>query len=610
MWVHASTRQRFEQAYQDIARKINIPEWDNPKIDTLQVVFEWFEEAENGQWLMVLDNADDEDMFFTNPAADTEGLERTKSLVDYIPHDSKGFILITTRDNRVGQKLACGRPIVVQPMSSEEAIDLLRSRLERHINAADKDLKALTTTLDYVPLAITQAAAFMSQYNCTPADYLSMFRSDDSEMHGLLEEDVGDPRRDSQSQNSVIRTWKISFDLINKQNKRAAEMLSLMAVLDRQGITVSLLRTDTDREFDVKKALGTLQAFSLITPQKDGMAFEIHRLVHLATRKWLEVQGTKDFWEGQALKVVRDVFPVPEFESWITCEILLPHAQTVLKYGDMSINRTEHFALLANKVTMFYNDRGRYDAAYNLSLVTIDLAKSILGLDHLETLECMGVLAVTYYNLGHFKEAEKLDEQVLKTRTELLGAEHPDTLMAMNNLAITYNKTGHLKEAKKLGEQILKTRTELLGAEHPDTLLVMSNLAVTYSQTGHWKEAEKLQEQVLKTRTELLGAEHSDTLLAMSNLAITYRQTGHLKEAEKLHEQVIEMRTRVLGSEHPDTLESMHSLAYTYNKQGRRSEAIALMKDALRGRTKVLGAEHSGTLKSAELLEEWSGEGG
>lgn len=81
----------------------------------------------------------------------------------------------------------------------------------------------------------------------------------------------------------------MSFDLISKHKPRAAEMLSLMTVLDRQGIPENLLRQEKDRNIDFMTALGTLQAFALITAGVGGAGYEIHPLVQLATRNWLEI---------------------------------------------------------------------------------------------------------------------------------------------------------------------------------------------------------------------------------------------------------------------------------------------------------------------------------
>jgi hypothetical protein len=82
-WVHASTFDRFEQAYRDIAKEISIPGTEDPQNDTLIIVRDWLDKPENGSWLLVLDNADDLDLFFElNPSA----TKRNRSLIsDFLP---------------------------------------------------------------------------------------------------------------------------------------------------------------------------------------------------------------------------------------------------------------------------------------------------------------------------------------------------------------------------------------------------------------------------------------------------------------------------------------------------------------------------------------------
>lgn len=57
--MHGGSRARFERGYQEIARTIELPNFDDPKTDTLQLVRDWLSDDLNGSWLMVLDNADD-----------------------------------------------------------------------------------------------------------------------------------------------------------------------------------------------------------------------------------------------------------------------------------------------------------------------------------------------------------------------------------------------------------------------------------------------------------------------------------------------------------------------------------------------------------------------
>lgn len=78
MWIHASSPERFQQGYKKIAKKLQLPGWDDPKTDVLQLVYEWLLDSQNGQWLMILDNVDETDIFFSND-------QESGSLESYLP---------------------------------------------------------------------------------------------------------------------------------------------------------------------------------------------------------------------------------------------------------------------------------------------------------------------------------------------------------------------------------------------------------------------------------------------------------------------------------------------------------------------------------------------
>ena len=651
-WVHASTRQRFDQAYTDIARRLELPGWRDPSYDTLRLVSDWLNEADNESWLMVLDNADDLDTFFVRPSSTASDNERISPLSDYLPRSSGGFTLITTRDERLGKRLAgIHASVVVNPMSPQEARYLLEKwQMDPSGSSGDDPSMRLLEALGYVPLAITQAAAFISENHISLTQYLEMFHKSDSDVQDLLNEDLGDRRRDAQGHNSIIKTWKMSFDLISKQMPRAAEMLSLMAVLDRQGIPESLLRQEADRNIDFITALGTLRAFSLVSPGIEGAGYEIHRLVQLATQKWLEIQGNIGVWQEKALLVVAKMFPQGNFENWKTCESLLPHAQKVIQNVDVTKKYPLKFSSFLSRMARFNTEQGQYEIACARYSAAMDVREQTFGMDHKSTLNSMNNLAITYVKQKRLEEAERLFTQVSEARTRMLGAEHPDTVIVMSNLAYVYSQRSRWEEAEKLAMQVLEAQKGALGAEHPKTLNTMSILAMTYDKNGRLEEAEKLQLQVLEirkrvlgvqhpltlssiqylaviysrqrrwgdaeevylqvleARKRVLGAEHPDTLGSMQNLATCWQDQGRWEEAEKVDRQVLEVRKRVLGAEHPDTLSSMHKLAICRKHQGRHSEAIALMEIVVELRTKRLGANHRDTKHAAYWLKHWKDE--
>ena len=146
-------------------------------------------------------------------------------------------------------------------MEEEDAKNLLRKRLPDNKSSED-DIIALVKTLERLPLAVTQAAAYISvqKMMMTIAKYLAYIQQNEE----ILLADTGDLRRDPSVPNSVLVTWQISFDQIKKSYPRAAEALSLASVLDRQGIPKFLFYKDNNR-LDFEDALAPLDYFALVT---------------------------------------------------------------------------------------------------------------------------------------------------------------------------------------------------------------------------------------------------------------------------------------------------------------------------------------------------------
>ena len=62
-----------------------------------------------------------------------------------------------------------------------------------------------------------------------------------------------------------MSTWWITFKHLRKESPRSAELLAMMSLLDRQRIPLALLQGSSEDVFDFEKAIGVLEAFSLIT---------------------------------------------------------------------------------------------------------------------------------------------------------------------------------------------------------------------------------------------------------------------------------------------------------------------------------------------------------
>src|SRR5437016_2781643 len=103
---------------------------------------------------------------------------------------------------------------MITPLVLRDAEQLLRSRIPRLENKNNKDILILVEILGYIPLAITQAAVFIQENTMTVKTYIEELKASDSDLQDYLDKNLLDPRRYPGSENSVTRTWKLSFDQI------------------------------------------------------------------------------------------------------------------------------------------------------------------------------------------------------------------------------------------------------------------------------------------------------------------------------------------------------------------------------------------------------------
>ncbi|KAH8682822.1 hypothetical protein BGZ60DRAFT_205902 [Tricladium varicosporioides] len=647
-WVYASTAERFEQAYRFIATELDLPGSDDPKTDVLGLVSRWLGDINNSRWLMILDNVDDIDVFrHTRGEGSQNGTQDTAPLSSYIPQTINGSVLLTTRDRKAATWLSTGYTSVISVnlMDPKEAEQLLWIKIPQGISTSS-DRAELVKELDYLPLAITQAAAYISAkaVRMSVSKYLTLYRRDEESQTRLLDEESGDLRRDPGVPHSVIRTWQISFDQIKRSKPQAADLLSLIAMFDRQGIPEFLLSVQYPNLLDLEDAIAPLDEFSLITTDKGGKAFEMHRLVQLVTRRWLERYGDSEKWKGEAIKVVAKAFPSGDYGNWKTCEVLLPHSLEVLKcelksskyllerasllynmawyswlQGNYEVARAESQESLTTRkyllqgnntmisdsigmLALVLSYQGKYDEAEAMHREVLQRREEVLGQKHPDTLTSMNNLAGALDNQGKYDEAEAMHREALQRRKEVLGQKHPSTLTSMNNLAGVLDSQGKYDEAEAMHREELQLSIEVLGQKHPSTLTSMNNLAKVLDNQGKYDEAEAMHREALQLSIEVLGQKHPSTLMSIGNLALILNHQGKYDEAETIHREALQLSIEVLGQKHPLTLTSMNNLALVFNNQGKYDEAEAMHREALQRREEILGRKHPDTLTSMNNL--------
>ncbi|BDD58982.1 hypothetical protein MAP00_004217 [Monascus purpureus] len=514
IWMPASNLESLEQAYLNLAKHLNIVGCDNKvdnKVDIKRLVQDRLSSESTGRWLLVFDNADDVDMWTSQRE------QGSSQLIDYLPRSPQGSIVFTTRNYKMATQLA-GRNIVeLLQMDELAATQLLQEYLvNQSLINSQQDKEALLAQLTYLPLAIVQAAAYINANQITLGDYLLLLKEREEDVIELLSEEFEDDWRYRNSKNAVAVTWLISFNQMRQRDPLAADYLSFVACIHPKDIPLSLLPPGPSRKKEVD-AKGTLNAYYFITKRTADQAIDVHQLVHLATRNWLQKEESLASWTSRVIARLAEVFAGSGHHNRVFWRLYLPHALCVLESDLVDKDGQDRVNLLAECGLCLYLD-------------------------------------------GRYNEAEQLEIQVMESRKTVLGPEHPDTLTSMANLASTFRNQGRWTEAEQLEIQVMELRKTVLGPEHPDTLTSMANLASTFRNQGRWKEAEQLDIQVMETSKTVLGPEHPDTLTSMCNLSYTLKGLGRYSEALSMLETCVQLQNQQLGPSHPDAISASAAL--------------------------------------------------
>ncbi len=244
-WIHADNEARFSQDYGKIATEAGLF-LDRKGDELLQDVCRWISQQHN--WLLILDNADNLDMFKASRTSITrpEATLNSPELYRFIPTGDTGSVLWTTRDGNIkGRLVAVKQTIEIKAMSPSEARELF-IRISEYdaspMSAKDEaDLKKMLDYLERLPLAIVQAATYIRQTHSTVQEYNLKLETSEESLAKQLEFEFDDRYRDSNVPNCVIQTWGISMNHISHGNPLAQKIFQTVVFFDRQGIPLELI---------------------------------------------------------------------------------------------------------------------------------------------------------------------------------------------------------------------------------------------------------------------------------------------------------------------------------------------------------------------------------
>ncbi|EAQ84418.1 hypothetical protein CHGG_08432 [Chaetomium globosum CBS 148.51] len=515
-------------------------------------------EAQAGEWLLILDNADHLGDFVGTSA------KSELSISKYVPR--RGRILITTRDRRFqGSVAAASDGLCVEPMTLSEATELLLKSVPKHLvqPSAVNTLMAndLVEELGCLPLAIAQAAANIVDQQMSFSEYVGLFRHEKRRRADLMNSPAydfanKDPRNGS---SSVAITWKISIDALERQSHLSVTFLEYLACFHWRDVPQSLLRHLPEfRDLDdisflrlTKKPL----ALSLIDQTLDQdptlSTYSVHPVLHEIMTDELSAQDKCRMLDHLMPNMSRlfPTAPYPTAESWPLASLLAPHLSRQLSLCQEVGYSSSAVATLMFSLSRFHSLSRMQEAAADLAEAGLAMAGETFGAD--DDL------------IPHFRQnaIERLDEA---GRYDSVEAECSLALERLELRASSLDRTAYNKEKVKILTFLFNAIRgrhdyQRLGAVNEELLrcqqleqwspgedaLHRHNLAYGLLRSGKRAEAKEINDELLRycETDEGIKVVGKKLHLIMLNLKVLVMRTGtdvwlNLDEIVALYERI------------------------------------------------------------------------
>lgn len=410
------------------------------------------------RWLLIFDNAD-------TPA----------DVVGWLPGGT-GHVLITSRG---GSWHEIAVPVNVYVLARAESVAILRDRI---FGLSEADADRLAEQLGDLPLAITQAAAFMASSGMTASGYLTLL---DFQATELLNE--GTPLTYPQSLAAVTQ---LIVHRLTADDPAAVQLANVCAFLAPEPIPTDLF-TDTSAELPTELAaraadpLAWAQTLDHLTRQSlvqvEQGTLVMHRLTQAILRNQLPPsQATATRACAEALLTASNPGDPRNPATWPSWARLMPH----LLITDLAGTDDSGLRQMMCSGCFYLLARGEISAGYSLAGHLYSLWRDRLGPDDGDTLSIAHDLAFALRLMGRYPEARELDLDSLARKRRLYGDDHPSTLTSANALASDLFQLGEVGAARDLHQDTLNRRRRVLGEDHSDTLTTASDLAADLRELG------------------------------------------------------------------------------------------------------------------------------
>ncbi|MEE1939883.1 tetratricopeptide repeat protein [Streptomyces sp. TRM 70361] len=621
VWVTATAREAVVDAYARAAVEILRAAPDRPE-EAARSFLAWLESRaalEGRRWLVVLDDVSD--------------LAHLHEL--WPPASPVGRTLVTTR-RRDAALTRRGRLVPVGLFSEAESVAYLTASLAAHGRwEPGKELAALAAELGHLPLALSQAAAYLVDAGLDCAAYRCLLIDRTRDLAGLLPDDSGLP---DDQRFAVSAAWSLSVEQADRLTPvgLARSMLRLAALLDPNGIPAVVLTGKPALAYlarhraaavaasggrlsrrqcgrvsarDAHGALRVLHRLSLIdhTPGTPHQAVRVHQLVQRTTRDALNPRQ-RDALARVAADTVYAAWPGVEHDTALA-QSLRANAEALTHHTEDALYRPDpHPVLLQPGFSL--EGSGQITAAADYFRRLAESVHRRFGPDHTNTLTAQLNLARCRMRAGDPAGAETILAEVLTGMERALGPDHTHTFATREYLANCRGKAGDPAGAAAALTELLTDMRRVLGPQHSEMFTVRSNLANWREKAGDPAGAAAVLTELLTETEQVLGPDHPNVLSVRGNLANCRGKAGDPAGAAAALTELLTETERALGRSHPNTFVSRSNLANWRGRAGDPAGAAAALTELLTETERVLEPGHPMVLAARRDLAHWQSEAG
>ena len=579
-WVNGESNENLRKSVVEILSFVNISASVTDNIeDILNKFLSWLSKMKR-PWLLVVDNADE----LNDPTCPAGVKKICKGVLQrtHLPR-KHGHILVTTRANAAESKrflkISNADCLKLQCFSAEEGALFLMQRTGLGGNDLDPDAICLAKELGSLPLALEQAAAYISSspLPLNFKDYLNSYK--EVKLRLLKQQHATALSLEAQHRLSVHTTWLMNFEYVKERSPAAAKIMRISAFFESAFIPINVinpgcpefnqeeLRESSFSYSDIGDILKILSSYSLFTVDHQYKLFRVHKLVQEVVRESLtESERIKTLVE--CVRVLRFAFlQFPAFENFKLGNLY------ELDVGD----QLTVFSLLLNflKLTSYMEEQINAPRENNIGeLCTVDTFEL-----------CKFVYDLTKKSLSLFLISSEMSNFYLKLFKVVYGDSDPNWLLSVMVDTSIFKENCFTSKGKDEGENLIDSAMQKMLEFEKSGVVIKAD--VKFHVFFHKAQLFFLKGELEKSYNGFLELESLDLPISKANTAelqmrIAMLECNKGKKAELACKRVmksLEIARRVIPWENPKFLQLLEFAIIILSSTGKFEEAKMCAKE-------------------------------